>query len=118
MGIVGRSETSSASDQRIEAISDGHHRTHQERRYMFIVWWIILGPVAGYITGKPMKGSGFGAVMDITVGVVGAVACGFFMRRTGFAGQRGLLYTIFVAVIGAIFLTLLPGHLHFVSVLL
>jgi uncharacterized membrane protein YeaQ/YmgE (transglycosylase-associated protein family) len=118
MAIVGRSETASASDQRIEAISDGHPRTHQERGYMFIVGWIILGLVAGYITGKLMKGSGFGAVMDITVGVVGAVVGGFFMRRIGFAGQGGLLYTIFVAVIGAILLTLLLRLAHVVSVLL
>ena len=74
---------------------------------MFILWWIIVGLVAGFITGKIMKGSGFGPLMDIIVGIVGAVAGGFVMQALGFAGQGGLIYTIFVAVIGAILLTLL-----------
>ena len=74
---------------------------------MFILWWIIVGLVAGFITGKLMKGSGFGPIMDIVVGIVGAVVGGFIMQALGFAGQGGLIYTIFVAVIGAILLTLL-----------
>lgn len=32
---------------------------------MFIIWWIIIGLIAGWITGKLMKGSGYGAIMDI-----------------------------------------------------
>ncbi len=75
---------------------------------MFIIWWIIVGLIAGFITGKLMKGSGFGAVADIAVGIVGAIVGGFIMRALGFAGQGGLIYTIFVAVIGAVLLTLLP----------
>ena len=74
---------------------------------MFIFWWIIVGLIAGFITGKLMKGSGFGALMDIVVGIVGAVIGGFIMRTLGFADQGGLIYTIFVAVIGAVLLTLL-----------
>ncbi len=74
---------------------------------MFIIWWIIVGLIAGFITGKLMKGSGFGTVMDIVVGIVGAIVGGFIMRALGFAGQGGLIYTIFVAVIGAVLLTLL-----------
>ena len=74
---------------------------------MFILWWIIVGLIAGFITGKLMKGSGFGTLMDIVVGIVGAVIGGFIMRSLGYADQGGLLYTIFVAVIGAVLLTLL-----------
>ena len=74
---------------------------------MFIIWWIIVGLIAGFITGKLMKGSGFGALMDIVVGIVGAIVGGFIMRALGFAGEGGLLYTILVAVIGAVLLTLL-----------
>ena len=75
---------------------------------MFILWWIIVGLIAGFITGKLMKGSGFGPMMDIIVGIVGAVVGGFIMQKLGFAGQGGLIYTVFVAVIGAVLLTLLP----------
>jgi uncharacterized membrane protein YeaQ/YmgE (transglycosylase-associated protein family) len=74
---------------------------------MFILWWIIVGLIAGFITGKLMKGSGFGAVMDIVVGIVGAIVGGFIMRNLGFADQGGLIYTVVVAVIGAVILTLL-----------
>jgi uncharacterized membrane protein YeaQ/YmgE (transglycosylase-associated protein family) len=72
---------------------------------MYIVWWIIVGLIAGFLTGKIMKGSGFGALMDIVVGIVGAVVGGFIMRALGFAGQGGMIYTILVAVLGAVILT-------------
>ena len=38
---------------------------------MFIIWWIIVGLIAGWITGKIMKGSGYGALMDIVIGIMG-----------------------------------------------
>jgi len=72
---------------------------------MFIVWWIIVGLIAGFLTGKIMKGSGYGALMDIVVGIVGAVVGGFIMRSLGFAGQGGMIYTILIAVLGAVILT-------------
>jgi uncharacterized membrane protein YeaQ/YmgE (transglycosylase-associated protein family) len=72
---------------------------------MFIIWWIIVGLIAGFITGKIMQGTGFGALMDIVVGIVGAIVGGFIMRALGFAGQGGLIYTILVAVLGAVILT-------------
>jgi len=52
-----------------------------------------------------MKGSGYGALMDIVVGIVGAVVGGFIMRSLGFAGQGGMIYTILIAVLGAVILT-------------
>ncbi len=74
---------------------------------MFIIWWIIVGLIAGFLTGKLMKGSGFGAVGDIIVGIVGAIIGGFLMQHLGYAGSGGLIYTVIVAVIGAVILTLL-----------
>jgi uncharacterized membrane protein YeaQ/YmgE (transglycosylase-associated protein family) len=74
---------------------------------MFIIWWIIVGLIAGFVTGKLMKGSGFGPAMDIVVGIIGAIVGGFVMRALGFAGQGGMVYTIVVAIIGAIILTLI-----------
>jgi len=60
---------------------------------MFILWWITVGLIAGWITGKMMKGSGYGAVMDIVLGIIGAIVGGFIMRAVGFAGQGGMIYT-------------------------
>ena len=74
---------------------------------MFIIWWIIVGLIAGFVTGKLMKGSGFGPLMDIVVGIIGAIIGGFIMRSLGFAGQGGLIYTVLVAIGGAVLLTLL-----------
>ena len=48
---------------------------------MYILWWIIVGLIAGWITGKLMKGSGYGALMDIVVGIIGAVIGGFIMEQ-------------------------------------
>ena len=74
---------------------------------MFIIWWIIVGLIAGFITGKLMKGSGFGALGDIVIGIIGAIVGGFIMRALGFADRGGMIYTIIVAVVGAVLLTLL-----------
>jgi uncharacterized membrane protein YeaQ/YmgE (transglycosylase-associated protein family) len=67
--------------------------------------WIVIGLIAGYITGRIMRGSGFGPLVDIVVGIVGAIVGGFIMIHLGYAGSGGFLYTIFVAVIGAVILT-------------
>lgn len=71
------------------------------------LWWIIVGLIAGWLTGKLMKGGGYGVLMDIIVGIAGALIGGFLMSRLGFAGSGGLIYTVVVAVIGAVILTLL-----------
>lgn len=72
---------------------------------MHILWWIIVGLIAGWATGKIMKGSGYGTLMDIVIGIAGALIGGFIMRFLGFAGAGGLLYTIAVAILGAVILT-------------
>jgi uncharacterized membrane protein YeaQ/YmgE (transglycosylase-associated protein family) len=72
-----------------------------------LIIWVLIGLIAGYITGKIMKGSGFGPIMDVVVGVVGALVGGFLMVHLGYAGSGGFLYTVFVAVIGAVLLTFL-----------
>jgi uncharacterized membrane protein YeaQ/YmgE (transglycosylase-associated protein family) len=74
---------------------------------MYVIWWIIVGLIAGWITGKLMKGSGYGALMDIVVGIIGALIGGWIMSAVGFARSGGMIYTIIVAVFGAVILTLI-----------
>lgn len=74
---------------------------------MFLLWWVLVGLIAGWLTGKLMSGGGYGALMDIVIGIIGAIVGGFIMRSLGFAGQGGLLYSVLVAVVGAVLLTLL-----------
>ncbi len=72
-----------------------------------LIAWIIIGGFAGWITGKLMKGSGFGFFMDILVGLIGAVIGGFLASHLGIGGvgQQGLIMSIVIAVIGAVILT-------------
>jgi uncharacterized membrane protein YeaQ/YmgE (transglycosylase-associated protein family) len=67
--------------------------------------WIIVGLLAGWITGKLMGGPGKGALMDIIIGLLGALAGGFLMGLFGFRQGGGFIYTVVVAVIGAVLLT-------------
>lgn len=76
-----------------------------KEKTMHILWWIVVGLIAGWLTGKIMKGTGYGVIGDITLGILGAIIGGFIMRQIGFAGQGGLIYTILVAVGGAVVLT-------------
>jgi uncharacterized membrane protein YeaQ/YmgE (transglycosylase-associated protein family) len=71
------------------------------------IWWIVVGLIAGWITGKLMKGGGYGALMDIIVGIVGALIGGFIAEHIGFGGDHGLIMSIIIAVIGAVILTLI-----------
>lgn len=52
-----------------------------------------------------MRGSGYGVLADIVLGIVGAIIGGWIMRALGFSGQGGTIYTILVAIGGAIVLT-------------
>jgi len=70
-----------------------------------MLWWIVVGLIAGFLTGKLMKGSGYGFLMDIVVGIAGAFIGGYLMRAAGFAGSGGFIYTILVAILGAVLLT-------------
>jgi len=72
-----------------------------------IIAWIIIGMLAGWITGKLMKGSGFGFFMDMVVGLVGALIGGFLSSHLGLGGigQHGLIVSILIAVLGAVILT-------------
>ena len=72
-----------------------------------LLWWVIVGLIAGWATGKLMRGSGYGVLMDIVLGIVGAIVGGWIMRALGFAGQGGMVYTILVAIGGAVVLTAL-----------
>ena len=70
---------------------------------MSILAWIILGLVAGFIGSKLVNKTGEGFVLDIALGIVGAVVGGWLFNRFGAAGVSGLnLYSLLVAVVGAV----------------
>jgi uncharacterized membrane protein YeaQ/YmgE (transglycosylase-associated protein family) len=70
---------------------------------MSILGWLVLGLIAGWIAGKIVHDSGQGIVMNIVLGVVGAIVGGFVFSALGGAPVTGFnLYSMFVAVIGAV----------------
>ena len=71
---------------------------------MNIIWFILVGLVAGWLAGILMKGGGFGVLGDIVVGIVGAVIGGFLFGTFGVGTGGGLLGAIIVATIGAVVL--------------
>ncbi|GAC1622420.1 MAG: GlsB/YeaQ/YmgE family stress response membrane protein [Candidatus Acidiferrum sp.] len=72
---------------------------------MSFLAWIVLGLVAGFIGSKIVNKTGEGILLDIILGVVGAVVGGWLFNTFGAAGVTGLnLYSILVAVVGAVVL--------------
>lgn len=71
---------------------------------IWLIYVIIVGLIAGWATGKIMKGSGYGPLMDIVLGVVGAVIGGWIMSLFGFYSSGGLIPDVLVAILGAVVL--------------
>ena len=70
---------------------------------MSIIGWIVLGLIAGFIASKIVNKTGEGVILDIVLGVVGAVVGGWLFAQFGAAGVTGFnLYSMLVAVIGAV----------------
>jgi len=69
-----------------------------------LIWWILVGLIAGWLTGKIMKSGGYGFLGDIIIGILGAIAGGWIVGFLGLGGG-GMIYTILVATLGAIVLT-------------
>jgi uncharacterized membrane protein YeaQ/YmgE (transglycosylase-associated protein family) len=69
---------------------------------MSLIVWIVLGLIAGFIASKLVNKTGEGMLLDILLGIVGAVVGGWLFHAFGMAGVSGLnVYSVVVAVIGA-----------------
>jgi len=70
---------------------------------MSIIGWIILGLVSGFMASKLVNRRGEGIILDIVLGIVGAIVGGWLFSFFGAAGVTGFnLYSMVVAVIGAV----------------
>ena len=75
---------------------------------MSIIGWLVLGLIAGFIASKIVNKTGEGVILDIVLGIVGAVDGGFLFAQFGAEGVSGFnIYSMFVAVIGAIVVLLI-----------
>jgi uncharacterized membrane protein YeaQ/YmgE (transglycosylase-associated protein family) len=68
-----------------------------------IIWFLVVGLIAGWLAGKIMKGSGYGVVGDLVVGILGAIIGGWVFGVLGIAAW-GLLGRIIMALAGALIL--------------
>jgi uncharacterized membrane protein YeaQ/YmgE (transglycosylase-associated protein family) len=70
---------------------------------MSILAWLVLGLISGFIASKLVNKSGEGVLMDIVLGVIGAFVGGWLFNALGHSGVTGLnIYSMFVAVVGAV----------------
>lgn len=70
---------------------------------MGIIAWLVLGLIAGFIASKIVNHTGSGIIMDIVLGVVGALVGGFLFSIFGATGVSGFnIYSMIVAVVGAV----------------
>jgi uncharacterized membrane protein YeaQ/YmgE (transglycosylase-associated protein family) len=73
-----------------------------------LIWWLIVGLIAGFLASVVMRGAGYGIVGDIIAGLVGAFIGGWLFGVLGISTGGGLLGSIIVAFVGAcIFIALL-----------
>ena len=70
---------------------------------MSILAWIVLGLISGFIASKLVNKTGEGVILDIVLGIVGAVVGGWLFHAFGESGVTGLnIYSMLVAVVGAV----------------
>jgi uncharacterized membrane protein YeaQ/YmgE (transglycosylase-associated protein family) len=73
---------------------------------MGLLWFLIVGLIAGWLAGKIMKGSGYGLIGDLVIGVIGAFVGGELFGMLGFV-SFSLIGSIVMATVGAVLLVML-----------
>src|SRR5579859_6236316 len=66
-----------------------------------VLWWLVVGLIAGFLASRVMRGGGYGLIGDIVVGLIGAFIGGWLAGFLGFGSSYGLIVTIIIAFIGA-----------------
>lgn len=74
-----------------------------------LIWFLLIGLVAGWLAGRITKGRDFGAVNNMIVGVLGALVGGFLFGLLGF-GPTNIVGSILTATVGAIVVLYLLNH--------
>jgi uncharacterized membrane protein YeaQ/YmgE (transglycosylase-associated protein family) len=75
---------------------------------MTLLGWILFGLITGFVAAKVVNRRGEGCILNVVLGIVGACVGGFIFTSIGGTGVSGFdLYSMFVAVFGAIVVLLL-----------
>jgi uncharacterized membrane protein YeaQ/YmgE (transglycosylase-associated protein family) len=83
----------------------------KEKTMLLLLYWIIGGAVVGWLTGKFMSSEGRDYVMDIVMGIAGAVGGAFLFSAAHILVQGKMIYTSLAAIVGAVILTGLTRYL-------
>src|ERR1700730_13652681 len=88
---------------RVSVLTVAPPRARPREVDMSILAWMVLGLISGFIASKIVNKTGEGFVLDIVLGIVGAVVGGFLFSLIGATGVTGFnIWSLFVSVIGAI----------------
>jgi uncharacterized membrane protein YeaQ/YmgE (transglycosylase-associated protein family) len=68
-----------------------------------LVWFLLIGLIAGWLAGKVMRGGGYGVIGDMIIGVIGALIGGWLFGLLGI-GVGGLIGALITAFVGAVIL--------------
>ena len=71
---------------------------------MGLIYWLVVGLIAGWLAGVVMKGGGYGIVVDIILGILGGILGGWIFSMLGVGAGGGLVGSVIVAFVGAVVL--------------
>jgi uncharacterized membrane protein YeaQ/YmgE (transglycosylase-associated protein family) len=76
------------------------------------IGYIIIGAIAGWLAGKIVKGGGSGLVMNIVIGIIGALIGGFLLSFIFNTAGGGWFFTLFTATLGSVILLWVVGKVR------
>jgi uncharacterized membrane protein YeaQ/YmgE (transglycosylase-associated protein family) len=85
-------------------LARGFAADDKEADDMGLLYWIIVGLIAGWLAGQVMKGGGYGVLVDIILGILGGIVGGWIFGMLGIWPGGGLIGSVIVAFVGAVVL--------------
>ena len=79
---------------------------------MYLMLWILVGVVVGWLAGKSLEGNGYGRSMDLVMGAGGAMGGGLAVQAVGYSGYGGTAVAAFAAICCAAVLTILAALMN------
>jgi uncharacterized membrane protein YeaQ/YmgE (transglycosylase-associated protein family) len=79
---------------------------------MYVFLWVVLGALAGWITGRVLKGNQYGPWVDIAMGIAGGTGSGFLIQYGGFPGRFEIVSTVLSVILGAVALTVVTAFVN------
>lgn len=73
------------------------------------LYFILFGAIAGWLAGLLMKGSGFGLLGNILLGILGGLVGGWLFSKLGISMSNGLLGSLITAVVGGAVIVFIAG---------